>query len=151
MIRLRVNSKNYEVEVDPEVPLLWVLREHLKLVGTKFGCGQALCGVCTVHLDGEAVRSCQTPVGDAQGKEITTIEGIPDNHPLKIAWIEEQVPQCGYCQPGQIMQAAALLKKNPQPSEESIAGALDGILCRCGTYPRIKRAILKAAKMGAKP
>ena len=151
MIRLSVNNKNYEVDIDPEVPLLWVLREHLKLVGTKFGCGQALCGVCTVHLDGEAVRSCQTAVGDAQGKEITTIEGIAEDHPLKIAWIEEQVPQCGYCQPGQLMQAAALLKKNPQPSEENITEALDGILCRCGTYPRIKRAIIKAAKMGAKP
>jgi isoquinoline 1-oxidoreductase subunit alpha len=151
MIRLKVNGKNYEAEVDPSVPLLWVLREHLKLVGTKFGCGEGLCGVCTVHLDGEAVRSCQVAVGEVRDRAITTIEGIPENHPLKIAWIEEQVPQCGYCQPGQIMQAAALVAKNPTPSEESINEALDGILCRCGTYPRIKRAVLKAAKMGAKP
>jgi isoquinoline 1-oxidoreductase alpha subunit len=150
MIRLKVNGKNYEVEVDPDVPLLWVLREHLKLVGTKFGCGKGLCGVCTVHLDGEAVRSCQVAVSEAKGKAITTIEGIPDNHPLKAAWIEEQVPQCGYCQPGQIMQAAALVAKNPNPSEEEIVEALDGVLCRCGTYPRIKRAIVKASKMGAK-
>jgi isoquinoline 1-oxidoreductase subunit alpha len=151
MIRLKVNGRNYEAEVDPGVPLLWVLREHLKLLGTKFGCGEGLCGVCTVHLDGEAVRSCQVAVGDVRDKAITTIEGIPDNHPLKIAWIEEQVPQCGYCQPGQIMQAVALVAKNSTPSEENINEALDGILCRCGTYPRIKRAIVKAAKMGAKP
>jgi isoquinoline 1-oxidoreductase subunit alpha len=151
MIRLRVNGRNYEAEVDPGVPLLWVLREHLKLLGTKFGCGEGLCGVCTVHLDGEAVRSCQVAVGDVRDQAITTIEGIPDNHPLKIAWIDEQVPQCGYCQPGQIMQAAALVAKNSTPSEENINEALDGILCRCGTYPRIKRAIIKAAKMGAKP
>jgi isoquinoline 1-oxidoreductase subunit alpha len=151
MIRLKVNGKSYEAEVDPGVPLLWVLREHLKLLGTKFGCGEGLCGVCTVHLDGEAVKSCQVAVGDVRDKAITTIEGIPDNHPLKIAWIEEQVPQCGYCQPGQIMQAAALVAKNSTPSEENINEALDGILCRCGTYPRIKRAIIKAAKMGSKP
>jgi isoquinoline 1-oxidoreductase subunit alpha len=151
MIRLKVNGKNYEAEVDPGVPLLWVLREHLKLLGTKFGCGEGLCGVCIVHLDGEAVRSCQVAVGDVQDKAITTIEGIPDSHPVKVAWIEEQVPQCGYCQPGQIMQAAALVAKNSTPSEENINEALDGVLCRCGTYPRIKRAIIKATKMGAKP
>lgn len=151
MIRLKVNGKSYDAEVDPDVPLLWVLREYLKLVGTKYGCGKGLCGSCTVHLDGEAVRSCQVAVGEAKDKAITTIEGIPDNHPLKIAWIEEQVPQCGYCQPGQIMEAAALITKTQNPSEEKIAEALDGVLCRCGTYPRIKRAIMKAAKMGGKP
>ena len=151
MIRVKVNGKDYEADVDPGLPLLWLLREHLNLVGTKFGCGQGLCGVCTVHMDGEAVRSCQVAVGEVQDKAITTIEGIPDNHPLKIAWIEEQVPQCGYCQPGQIMQAAALVAKIPNPSEENIAEELDGILCRCGTYPRIKQAILRAARMGAKP
>jgi isoquinoline 1-oxidoreductase subunit alpha len=151
MIRLKVNGKDYDTEVEPDAPLLWVLREHLKLVGTKFGCGEGVCGVCTVHLDGDAVRSCQVAVGEVRDRAITTIEGIPDNHPLKIAWIDEQVPQCGYCQPGQIMQAAALVAKNPTPSEENINEALDGILCRCGTYPRIKRAIMKAARKGAKP
>lgn len=146
MIPLEVNGKRYEVDVAPDVPLLWVIREYLRLTGTKFGCGIGLCGSCTVHIDGKPRRSCQIPVGDAQGKRITTIEGLPEDHPVKRAWIEEQVPQCGYCQPGQIMQAAALLSEDPNPSEERIIRVMDEILCRCGTYPRIKRAIKRAIK-----
>ena len=134
------------MDVSPEVPLLWVIREHLKLTGTKFGCGVAMCGACTVHLDGKAERSCQLQVGDVQGRKITTIEGLPENHPVKRAWILEQVPQCGYCQPGQIMQAAALLQEDPNPTDEKIASAMKGVLCRCGTYPRIIRAIKRAAQ-----
>jgi isoquinoline 1-oxidoreductase alpha subunit len=150
MIRLEVNGKHYEVDVAPDVPLLWVIREHLKLVGTKFGCGIGACGSCTVHIDGKAERSCQTQAGDAQGRKITTIEGLPENHPVKKAWIREQVPQCGYCQPGQIMQAAALLNEDPHPTEETIIKHMDGNLCRCGTYPKIKSAIRLAAKGGGK-
>jgi isoquinoline 1-oxidoreductase alpha subunit len=146
MISLQVNGNRYEVEVGSDVPLLWVIREYLRLTGTKFGCGIGLCGSCTVHIDGKARRSCQIPVGDAQGKRITTIEGLPEDHPVKRAWIEEQVPQCGYCQPGQIMQAAALLSEDPNPSEERIIRVMDKILCRCGTYPRIKRAVKRAIK-----
>jgi isoquinoline 1-oxidoreductase alpha subunit len=146
MIFLDINGKRYEVDVPPDVPLLWVIREHLKLTGTKFGCGVAMCGVCTVHVNGKAQRSCQLPVGEAQGKTITTIEGLPEDHPVKRAWILEQVPQCGYCQPGQIMQAAALLVEDPNPSDEKIMKAMDGVLCRCGTYPRIIKAIKRAAK-----
>lgn len=146
MISLDVNGKRYDVDVSPDVPLLWVLREYLKLTGTKFGCGVGLCGACTVHLDGKAQRSCVTTAGSAQGKKITTIEGLPENHPIKRAWIEEQVPQCGYCQPGQIMQAAALLLEDPNPTEEKITNFMEGNLCRCGTYPYIKQAIRKAAK-----
>ena len=146
MISLDINEKKYEVDVSPEVPLLWVIREYLKLTGTKFGCGVAMCGACTVHLDGKAERSCQLPVGDVQGRKITTIEGLPENHPVKRAWILEQVPQCGYCQPGQIMQAAALLQEDPNPTDEKIISAMKGVLCRCGTYPRIIRAIKRAAK-----
>jgi isoquinoline 1-oxidoreductase alpha subunit len=138
--------EKYEVDVSPEVPLLWVIREYLKLTGTKFGCGVAMCGACTVHLDGKAERSCQLPVGDVQGRRITTIEGLPENHPVKRAWILEQVPQCGYCQPGQIMQAAALLQEDPNPTDEKIISTMKGVLCRCGTYPRIIRAIKRAAK-----
>ena len=134
----------------PDVPLLWVIREHLKLTGTKFGCGVAMCGVCTVHVNGKAERSCQLPVGEAQGKTITTIEGLPEDHPVKRAWILEQVPQCGYCQPGQIMQAAALLVEDPNPSDEKIMKAMEGVLCRCGTYPRIMKAIKRAAKEARK-
>jgi len=148
MISLEVNGKRYEVDVSPDVPLLWVIREYLKLTGTKYGCGIGMCGSCTLHIDGKARRSCQIPVGNARGKRITTVEGLPEDHPVKRAWIEEQVPQCGYCQPGQIMQAAALLSENPCPSEERIIKAMDGILCRCGTYPRIKRAIRRAIKQG---
>jgi isoquinoline 1-oxidoreductase alpha subunit len=150
MIDLEINGKKYQVDVSPEVPLLWVIREHLKLSGTKFGCGVGECGACTVHLDGKAQRSCITTVGSAQGKKITTIEGLPEDHPVKMAWIEEQVPQCGYCQPGQIMQAAALLLEDPNPSDEKIMSSMSGNLCRCGTYPDIKQAIKKAAGKGVK-
>ncbi len=150
MILLQVNGKAYEVEVSPDVPLLWVIREHLGLTGTKYGCGKSLCGACTVHIDGKAERSCQIPVKDAQGKRITTIEGIPENHPVKKAWNAEDVPQCGYCQPGQIMDAVALLEKNPNPTDQDIDGAMSGTLCRCGTYQRIRRAIHRAAGMMAK-
>lgn len=150
MISLEINGKKQSVDVAPDVPLLWVIREHLKLTGTKFGCGIGMCGSCTVHLDGKATRSCQTAVGDAEGKKITTIEGLPEDHPVKRAWIKEQVPQCGYCQPGQIMQAAALLSEDKNPSEEKIISTMEGNLCRCGTYPYIKRAIYTVAKEGKK-
>jgi len=150
MIRLEINGKSYQVDVAPEVPLLWVIRERLELTGTKFGCGIGMCGSCTVHIDGKAERSCQTRAGDAQGKKITTIEGLPENHPVKQAWIREQVPQCGYCQPGQIMQAASLLSEDPRPSEAKIVEHMNGNLCRCGTYVKIKSAIRIASKGGAK-
>jgi isoquinoline 1-oxidoreductase alpha subunit len=151
MIKLTVNEKEYKVDVGPDVPLLWVIREYLKLTGTKFGCGIGLCGSCTVHIDGKAQRSCQIRVNDAQGKKITTIEGLPEDHPVKRAWIKEQVPQCGYCQPGQIMEAASLLTEKPDPANEDIITYMNGHLCRCGTYPRIKLAIKTAAKEGKKP
>jgi len=146
-ISLRVNGKQCQVDTAPDTPLLWVLRDMLGLTGTKFGCGMGLCGACTVHLDGDAVRSCQTPVGSVGDKLITTIEGLsPDrNHPVQRAWITEQVPQCGYCQPGQIMQAASLLAKKPRPTREEIDEAMNGNICRCGTYQRIRRAIQRAA------
>jgi len=147
MATLLVNGKSQTVDVSPDTPLLWVIREHLKLTGTKFGCGVAQCGACTVHLDGTAVRSCQTTVAQAAGKKITTIEGLhPEGrHPLQLAWIAEQVPQCGYCQSGQIMQAASLLAKTPKPTDDEIVGAMSGNICRCATYVRIKRAIKRAA------
>jgi isoquinoline 1-oxidoreductase subunit alpha len=148
MIALEINGKTYQVDVGPEVPLLWVIREHLKLTGTKFGCGIGACGSCTVHIDGKAARSCQTPVASAAGKKITTIEGLAESHPVVRAWIKEQVPQCGYCQSGQIMQAVALLAEDPNPSDAKIVSAMDGNLCRCGTYPRIKLAVKAAAKEG---
>ncbi len=148
MIHLEINGKHHTVDVAADVPLLWVIREHLKLTGTKYGCGIGMCGSCTVHIDGKAQRSCQISVGDAQGKKVTTIEGIPEDHPVKKAWIKEQVPQCGYCQPGQIMQAIALLSDEKNPSEEKILNVMEGNLCRCGTYPSIKRAIQSAAKEG---
>jgi len=151
MISLDINGKTYQVDVSPEVPLLWVIREHLKLTGTKYGCGIGACGSCTVHIDGKAARSCQTPAASAAGKKITTIEGLAENHPVVKAWIKEQVPQCGYCQPGQIMQAAALLAEEPNPSDDRIMSAMDGNLCRCGAYPRIKLAIKTAAKEGKRP
>jgi isoquinoline 1-oxidoreductase subunit alpha len=147
MIFLKINGKGYEVDVPPDTPLLWVIREHLQLTGTKFGCGVGECGSCTVHIDGQAEKSCLLPVREAQGKAITTIEGLPEDHPVKKAWLREQVPQCGYCQPGQMMQAAALLRENPQPSEEKIIQTMDEILCRCGTYPRIKKALQTAMRM----
>ncbi len=150
MIHLEINGKSYQVDADPDVPLLWVIRERLKLTGTKFGCGIGMCGSCTVHIDGKARRSCQTPAGSVQGRKITTIEGLPENHPIKKAWMHEEVPQCGYCQSGQIMQAAALLAEDPHPSEEKIVDAMNGNLCRCGTYPRIKTAIKLASAGGKK-
>ena len=150
MISLKVNGKEHTLDISPDLPLLWAIREHLKLTGTKYGCGKGLCGSCTVHIAGKAVRSCQTSVGDIAGKDITTIEGIPEDHPLKKTWVKEQVAQCGYCQPGQIMQAAELLSGNKNPSDEAIVKAMDGNLCRCGTYPRIKNAIRFAAKEGGK-
>jgi isoquinoline 1-oxidoreductase alpha subunit len=150
MIKLVVNEKEYKVDVAPDVPLLWVIREHLKLTGTKYGCGIGLCGSCTVHVNGKAQRSCQIPVGDAQKKEITTIEGLPEDHPVKKAWISEQVPQCGYCQPGQIMEASSLLAEKPNPTDEDIINHMSGNLCRCGSYLRIRQAIKTAAKEGRK-
>ena len=147
MATLLVNGKSQTVDVSPDTPLLWAIREHLKLTGTKFGCGVAQCGACTVHLDGTAVRSCQTTVAQAAGKKITTIEGLhPEGrHPLQLAWIAEQVPQCGYCQSGQIMRAASLLAKTPKPTDANIDETMSENLCRCGTYQRIRRAIHRAA------
>ena len=147
MVSLEINGKKVEVDVSGEVPLLWVIREHLKLTGTKFGCGVGMCGACTVQINGEAQRSCLLPVGDAQGKKITTIVGVPADHPVKRAWVEEQVPQCGYCQPGQIMQAVALLQEDPNPSDEKIMETMKGNLCRCGTYPNIFKAAHRAAEL----
>jgi isoquinoline 1-oxidoreductase subunit alpha len=146
-ITLRVNGRDRAVNVPPETPLLWVLRDTLQLTGTKFGCGAGLCGACTVHLDGQAARSCSTPVSEASGKKITTIEGLSANgfDNLQQAWIAEQVPQCGYCRAGQIMAAAALLGRIARPSDEQITQAMNGNLCRCGTYDRIRRAIHRAA------
>ena len=146
-ITLRVNGSEKKVSVPPETPLLWVLRDTLQMSGTKYGCGAGLCGACTVHLDGIAIRSCSTPVSQVAGKNITTIEGLSANglHPLQHAWIAEEVPQCGYCQPGQIMSAAALLAKTPNPSDEQITDAMSGNICRCGTYERIRKAIHRAA------
>ena len=143
-----INGKAASVEAAPDTPLLWVVREHLKMTGTKFGCGAGLCGACTVHVDGRAVRSCQTALSEVAGKKITTIEGLSANsdHPLQKAWIAEQVPQCGYCQSGQIMQAAELLQKNKKPSRDDIVRHMNGNICRCGTYPRIVRAIERAAR-----
>ncbi len=147
IFNLKVNGKEYKVAVDPSTPVLWVLRDHLNLLGTKYGCGVAQCGACTIHLDGNAVRSCITFVDSVGDKEITTIEGLSENgdHPVQEAWIEHDVPQCGYCQSGQIMSAAALLKDNPNPSDEEIETAMNGNICRCGTYTRIKSAIKTAA------
>jgi isoquinoline 1-oxidoreductase subunit alpha len=146
---LNVNGSESKVDADPATPLLWVIRDHLNLTGTKFGCGMAQCGACTIHLDGNAVRSCVLPVNAAAGKSITTIEGLSkdNSHPLQLAWIKHQVPQCGYCQSGQIMSAAALLKINSNPSEDDINSVMQGNICRCGTYPRIKKAIQEAANM----
>jgi aerobic-type carbon monoxide dehydrogenase small subunit (CoxS/CutS family) len=141
MIAFTVNNKERQVDVSPDTPLLWVLREKLGLIGTKFGCGEGLCGACTVHIDGKPQRACITPVGDVQGKKVVTIEGIAENHPVKTAWLAEEVSQCGYCQPGQIMSAVALLKSQPQATDADIDSAMSGNLCRCGTYGRIRRAI----------
>lgn len=144
---LKVNGRTLEVEVDPATPMLWVLRDHLKLVGTKYGCGIAQCGACTIHLGENAVRSCQLPVSSVGDQKITTIEGLSENgdHPVQKAWLEVDVPQCGYCQAGQIMTASALLKKNPNPTDAEIESAMDGNICRCGTYTRIRKAVKIAA------
>ena len=149
MARLNVNGQNYDIEVDPDTPLLWVLREQLNLTGTKFGCGIAECGACTVIVNNVAVKSCNTPVAQSVGKEIRTIEGLSENndHPVQLAWQNLTVPQCGYCQSGQIMSAVALLEQSPEPSENEIDRAMAGNICRCGTYPRIRAAIHQAAEM----
>ena len=149
-ITLRINGQDKQVDVPEDMPLLWVLRDRLDLTGTKFGCGIGSCGACTVHLDGVAVRSCQTPAVAAAGKAVTTIEGLSSDgsHPVQQAWIEAQVPQCGYCQSGQIMSAAALLATNPNPSDSDIDSAMSGNLCRCGTYQRTRKAIHRAAETG---
>jgi aerobic-type carbon monoxide dehydrogenase small subunit (CoxS/CutS family) len=149
-LSLRVNGSDKKVNVSPDTPLLWVLRDSLQLTGTKYGCGAGLCGACMVHVDGAATRSCVTAVSQVAGKQITTIEGLAANgpHPLQQAWIAEEVPQCGYCQSGQIMAAAALLAKTPQPTEQQITGVMSGNLCRCGTYERIRKAIVRASNAG---
>jgi aerobic-type carbon monoxide dehydrogenase small subunit (CoxS/CutS family) len=145
-ITLNINNQDHTVQVNEDVPLLWVIREHLQFTGTKFGCGISQCGACTVHVDGQPMRSCQLRVSRMAGRKITTIEGIAEDHPVKKAWIDIQVPQCGYCQSGQIMSAVALVQKNSNPSEEEIIQAMEGNLCRCGTYTRIKTAIRQAAQ-----
>jgi aerobic-type carbon monoxide dehydrogenase small subunit (CoxS/CutS family) len=151
MISLTVNGKPYNVDVAPDMPLLWVIRETIGLTGTKFGCGLSQCGACTVHLEGNAIRSCTTPVSLAANKKVTTIEGLSPNssNALQVAWIAEQVPQCGYCQSGQLMSAAALLAKTPKPTDAQIDAAMTGNICRCGTYQRIHRAIKRAAGVQA--
>lgn len=148
MIKLTVNGKEHSYDGDPDMPLLWYLRDEIGLTGTKFGCGLALCGACTIHLDGTAVRSCQTPVSDAEGRMVTTIEGLSadGSHPVQAAWRKLNVAQCGYCQGGQIMQAASLLKDTPNPTDDDIDSAMSGNICRCGTYTRIRAAIKLAAK-----
>jgi len=150
MLTIDVNGQSHTLDISPDTPLLWVLREHLHLTGTKFGCGQALCGACTVHVDGEATRSCVTPVQSVVGKKVVTIEGLPPGlmSSLEDAWVAEEVPQCGYCQPGQVMAAAALLTQNPQPSDAEIDAGMSGNICRCGTYPRIRKAIHRVAGKG---
>ncbi len=152
MATLVVNGAERRYDGDPDMPLLWFLRDELGLTGTKFGCGQALCGVCTVHVDGTAVRACQTPLSAVEGSKVTTIEGLsPDgNHPVQVAWRDLNVSQCGYCQTGQIMQAAAFLNDTPNPTDDDIDSAMAGNLCRCGTYPRIRAAIKQAAAKGGK-
>ncbi len=149
VFNLKINGEKHQIDVDPTTPMLWVLRDHLNLVGTKYGCGIAQCGACTIHLDGAAIRSCLTPVSVIEGGNITTIEGLSEDgdHPVQKAWLEHDVPQCGYCQAGQIMTASALLETNPNPSDEEIDAAMNGNICRCGTYTRIKQAIKTAAKL----
>jgi aerobic-type carbon monoxide dehydrogenase small subunit (CoxS/CutS family) len=155
MTKLKINGQMLDTDASPDTPLLWVLRDHLGMTGTKFGCGKSLCGACTVHVDGSAIRSCVTPVSNVVGKEIRTIEGLSTDrsHPVQKAWMELDVPQCGYCQSGQIMSATALLERNPNPTDADIDSAMAGNICRCGTYPRIRAAIHRAAdlmKGGAK-
>lgn len=147
---LSINGQSTKVDAQADTPLLWIVREHIGLTGTKFGCGAGLCGACTVHVDGEAARSCQTQVSQLAGKKVTTIEGLSANglHPMQKAWIAEQTPQCGYCQSGQIMQAAALLAKTPKPTREQIVEHMDGNICRCGTYSRIISAVERASREG---
>ncbi len=149
MVEFFINGTIKSVDIEADTPLLWVIREQIKLTGTKFGCGRGLCGACTVHIDGQAIRSCITPVSSVAGKQITTIEGLSleGSHPVQAAWIEANVPQCGYCQPGQIMSAVALLADKPNPSDDDIDVAMSGNICRCGTYPRIRKAIHRAAQM----
>ena len=146
--KININRKTYEVEADPQTPLLWVIRDEVGLTGTKYGCGIAQCGACTVHLNGNPVRSCSLPVSAITGQQITTIEGISEdaNHPVQEAWVEAQVPQCGYCQSGQIMSAVALLERTPKPTDDEIDSAMSGNICRCGTYTRIRKAIHNASK-----
>ncbi len=147
MVELDINGKKYAVAVEPDANLLWVIRDHLDLKGAKYGCGIGECGSCTVHVEGEAVRSCTVTVGEVQRKRITTIEGLPENHPVKRAWIREQVPQCGYCQPGVIMHVAAHLSKTPTPDADQVTSEMDDVICRCGTYPRIKQGIKTAIQL----
>ena len=147
MVSLNVNGKVYSVDVSNDTPLLWVLRDNLNLMGTKYGCGIGECGTCTVHVDGKAERSCAITVDEVKGKKITTIEGIPDSHPVKKAWIKEQVVQCGYCQPGVMMQVAALLSEKPTPDAEKVISKMDDLICRCGTYLRMKKGIKTAVQM----
>jgi len=156
MIEIKVNGKSLQIEVSADTPLLWVLRDHLKMTGTKYGCGEGLCGACTVLIDGKPERSCVTPLGDVRGKSVTTIEGIPEQHPVKLAWLAQEVSQCGYCQPGQILSAVALLNSISIPSDSDIDRAMSGNLCRCGTYGRIRKAIhgasgRKTVRGGNKP
>ena len=153
MTKLTLNGKAISLDADPSMPLLYAIRDIAELTGTKFGCGLGLCGACTIHLDGTAIRSCVTPLSSAEGKSITTIEGLSDNdelHPLQQAWIDNKVPQCGYCQSGQIMNAASLLASNPSPTDEEIETNMQGNICRCGTYPRIKKAIKEVALQSTK-
>jgi len=151
MVEFELNGKSVAVNASAEKPLLYVLREDLGLTGTKYSCGIGECGSCMVHIDGVAQRSCQVPLGDVQDKRVTTIEGLPEHHPVKLAWIAEQVPQCGYCQPGQIMQAAALLAEHPRPSQDLVERVMSEVLCRCGSYPRIKKAVQTASDLMARP
>lgn len=149
-MKLRINGREHEVDADPEMPLLWALRDVLGMTGTKYGCGMSLCGACTVHLDGKATRSCSTPIGRVGDKDVTTIEGLPEEHPVLRAWKEHSVPQCGYCQVGQMMGAAALLAEKPQPTDADIDSGMSGHICRCGTYTRIRAAIHTAAGEASK-
>ncbi len=150
MITINLNGTNREVDADPEIPLLWVLRDHLGITSVKYTCGIAECGICTVLIDGEAQRSCVVTLEDVSGSEITTIEGLPQDHPVKVAWIEKQVPQCGYCQPGIMLQTVDLLSRIPHPTEEQIKDEMDNVICRCGAHPKMKQAIHFAAQMTAK-